>query len=664
VEHTPRGAAEGPAEEHRGAESDRPCVRWGVILLGLVLIVVNARWIAEIENIRSYTWPSMFSLPLNVVAVLFALTLLNRALRRCAPRLALSQAELLVLYSMLAVGSVIAGWSFVPLLLSWSLAPVLLATAENRYEELFWHLLPNWLAPRDERSLLELLSGESSLWRAGHLRVWAAPLAVWTLFLLCFIGAMACVSVIVRRRWADEERLTFPVVRLPFEMTRPGSGLLSNRYLWVGFALSAVSALLSGLNRFFPSLPALPAPLFTLGESFPDPPWSALAQFGLPVRIYPWVVGFGMLMPQEVLFSYWFFYWFVLLEKVAMAAGGWGVTADSTFIRKQVGGAMLALLPAIIWSSRSYLRAVWLRVTGREGGRDDRAEPISYRVAFVGLVACISTMLALLWAAGMSPWLGAIVLGLYFAFTITVTRARAEMGGPANEVGLMNHDALLVGAFGMAAFRPRDLALLSLTSWWGTAYGQDPVPHQIEGLKLAQLGRFSGRTMLIALTLAAVVGTPVAFAALLGPLYRMGVDTAECGFRGTVYMASAFSYGRLANWLSVGESPGPEEAHTLLALGSGFGFSLALYALRARFFWWPFHPLGFAMAGNYYTNFFWPSVLAAWTVKSLLFRYGGGGAYTRALPLFFGLILGDAVMGSVWSIYGSVRQIPVFSVWI
>ena len=664
-EHSPpRGPSDVPAEVHGRDAVPQSRLRWGVVFVGLMLIVVNARWIAEIENIRSYTWPSMFSLPLNVIAVLFVLTVLNLAARRFTPRWALSQAELLVLYSMLAVGSVIAGWSFVPLLLAWLLAPVVQATPENRYGELIWPLLPDWLVPKDERALLDLVSGESSFWQAAHLKAWAAPLAAWTLFLLCFIGAMACVSVIVRQRWADEERLTFPVVRLPFEITRPGSGLLANRWLWVGFTVSAASALLSGLNRFYPSLPALPAPLFMLGESFPDPPWNAMAQFGLPVRIYPWVVGFGILMPQEVLFSYWFFYWFVLVQKVVMTAAGWQVAADSPFVRKQVGGAMLALLPAIIWSSRNYLRGVWLRVKRQQGGIDDNGEPIPYRAAFVGMVGCVTVMLGVLWAAGMSPWLGVLVLAVYFAFTITVTRARAEMGGPANEVGLLNHDVLLVGVFGAGAFRPRDLALMSLTSWWGIAYGQDPVPHQIEGFKLAQLARFNMRRMLVALVLAAIVGVPAAFATLLGPLYAMGVDKAECSFRGVLYQASAFSYTRLAGWLSVGAPPDPENAYQVVAMAGGFVFSLILYALRSAYFWWPLHPLGFVMAGNYYTNFFWPSVFVAWVAKSLLFRYGGRKAYARALPLFFGFILGDAVMGSFWSIYGSVREMSVFSVWI
>lgn len=636
-----------------------------MILLGLVLIVPNARWVNEFENIRDYQWPSMFALPLNVIAILFVLTLANLLLRRSAPRWALSQAELLVLYSMLAVGSVIAGYSFVPLMLAWSVAPLARATVENGWEDLFLHLFPNWLVLKDERAVTTLLTGESSFWQASILKAWAAPLAGWTLFLLCFIGAMACVAVLVRRRWADEERLTFPVVKLPFELTRPDSGLLRNRLLWLGFGLSSMSALLSGLNVFYPAIPAIPKFLFFLGEYFQNPPWDAIGgPYTLPIRVHPWLVGFGMLMPQEVLFSYWFFFWFIQLQRVAVAALGWQLTPDFPYVPSQIGGAILAFAPAIIWSSRAYLKGVWRQAWGRPGGIDDSGEAISYRAALIGMLVCVSVMLGLLRVAGLSPWLGLAVLGIYFAFALTANRVRAEIGGPTNGVGLLYHDQLLVGMFGPAAFRPQDLALLSLTSWWGTAY-QDPTPHQIEGLRLAQLGRFNMRKMLIALMLAAVVGIPAAYATLLGPIYKAGADTARSQF-GIDHLnsASLTSYSRLQDWLSVGARSNPESSYQLVAMGGGFAFSLLLYALRARYLWWPFHPLGFVMAGStWWASLFWPSIFVAWLTKSLLFRYGGRKTYVASLPLFFGFMLGDALMGGVWNIYGGIRNVFVFSVW-
>jgi hypothetical protein len=57
------------------------------------------------------------------------------------------------------------------------------------------------------------------------------------------------------------------------------------------------------------------------------------------------------------------------------------------------------------------------------------------------------------------------------------------------------------------------------------------------------------------------------------------------------------------------------------------------------------------------------SVFVAWMAKWLLLRYGGMRTYTRALPLFLGLILGDCVMGSIWAIIGTAWPIPPMYPW-
>ena len=41
---------------------------------------------------------------------------------------------------------------------------------------------------------------------------WAGPLAIWCGFFLVLLWTTLCLSAIVRRRWADEEHLPFPVM--------------------------------------------------------------------------------------------------------------------------------------------------------------------------------------------------------------------------------------------------------------------------------------------------------------------------------------------------------------------------------------------------------------------------------------------------------------------
>jgi len=42
-------------------------------------------------------------------------------------------------------------------------------------------------------------------------------------------------------------------------------------------------------------------------------------------------------------------------------------------------------------------------------------------------------------------------------------------------------------------------------------------------------------------------------------------------------------------------------------------------------------------------------------------RYGGLRLYRRALPLFFGLILGESMLGCTWSLIGLVFDVPSYS---
>ena len=58
------------------------------------------------------------------------------------------------------------------------------------------------------------------------------------------------------------------------------------------------------------------------------------------------------------------------------------------------------------------------------------------------------------------------------------------------------------------------------------------------------------------------------------------------------------------------------------------------------------------LAGYYYFNYLWFPFLVCWLVKWVLLKYGGIHGYRRAVPLFLGLVLGDFVLGCIWTILG------------
>ncbi len=59
----------------------------------------------------------------------------------------------------------------------------------------------------------------------------------------------------------------------------------------------------------------------------------------------------------------------------------------------------------------------------------------------------------------------------------------------------------------------------------------------------------------------------------------------------------------------------------------------------------------------------WVPLLIAWVLKGSVLRLGGRGLYIRFLPFFYGLILGQAVVGSLWSLASVVTGKRMYSFW-
>ena len=51
--------------------------------------------------------------------------------------------------------------------------------------------------------------------------------------------------------------------------------------------------------------------------------------------------------------------------------------------------------------------------------------------------------------------------------------------------------------------------------------------------------------------------------------------------------------------------------------------------LRARFLWWPLHPLGYATVQSWGMANLWCCLFVAWACKAVILRYSGCNAYRR-----------------------------------
>ena len=88
----------------------------------------------------------------------------------------------------------------------------------------------------------------------------------------------------------------------------------------------------------------------------------------------------------------------------------------------------------------------------------------------------------------------------------------------------------------------------------------------------------------------------------------------------------------------------------IAALASGTIVTLLLGQLRLRFWWWPLHPVGYLAANVWGSQWWYIPLFVGWLLKTLAVRYGGLRLYQKTVPIAIGIIVGDRVSESLWSL--------------
>ncbi len=645
-------------------------ITWRALLIGLLLVVPNAYWITVVE-VRWYTLDGT-SLPLFITPVffLFWLVLLNlgvrRMLPRLAPRLTLNQAELLTVYMVLVVGTLVAGHDMFQNLFGAIGHADRFATPENKWKTLFFPFLPSFWLVRDPDVLKAYYLGNVNPYDPRYWGPFVGPLLWWSLFIGTLIGICLCLNILIRTQWSDHERLAFPIVQLPVAMTEedgkgvvPG-GLFRSRMMWGGFLLAAAVDTLNGLHYVYPSLPYLAfVKQFDLAQFITTRPWSAMG--GTNISMYPFAIGLAFFVPLDLSFSCWFFFLARKMFQVFGAVSGLDGPGSQGFpyFEQQASGAWLAWGLTIAWALRGQFRHCWRLAFSKQpmSGPEERTLARQYRGAFFGLGA---GALILAWFSvriGLTPWVAILFFGIYFLLAITLTRVRAELGTP-HEIYFVNPRLILVTLFGSAAIGPQALTAMSVMYWFNRGYRCHPMPNQLEAMKLGETARIKQSSILWMLAIAFVWGTMAAYWANLHVTFAEGAASKAVGFKTWV---GGESYDRLGGWLQTPSRVNPTQ---LLYVGIGFLMVLFLRLMRGNFLWWPFHPAGYALSVSFAMDYFWFCFFLAWAAKAIIIRFGGMKAHNSAVPFFLGLILGDYIVGSLWSIYGPLQHLQTYKIYI
>jgi hypothetical protein len=613
-------------------------------LAAVILLVVGNLWIAQAELFTVTCQVSMSIPPIPALAGLLFLLAVRSALSRFGACFAFSRQELLVIYVFLSLGlALAAGAALRQMVVA---TPVLhyFATPTNGWLE-YSDYVPRWLTPQGKDVVRTFFEGTDSgvPWGA-----WLLPLATWTVFVLLLFAALHLLAELFVEPWSERERLSFPINELPLLLTQgPGQaacglgahtpGLWRDPVMWIGFGLATLHNGLNMLHAFNPAIPAL-APRTDIGRVFVERPWSGLQP--LWVRWYPEVIGFGYLMPQEILLSALFAYFLQRVESVGAVALGYDIPRFP-HLECQAAGAFLAVACVLLWTARPHLAQIHRKRPG----------------LLWGLALTVAGVLAWWWAAGMAWPTAAAFFFLVIVFAFVQARLRCETGAPMPwAFPVTEQYRLLLSVFGSKPFAPtrsfRNLTLMSVAWFLARGYLPSLGAYHFEALQLARAGHVRHRDVVISLFAAILLGATVSYAVQLWCYYGVGANFLEGGTHsGGMRISSAVEGYRMLEDYAKRHQP-PDWVETSAAVW-GFIITLAFSVLRYLYVAFPIHPVGFAL-GTTRGYRAWASLLVAAGAKSLVTHLGGVHLYRRLIPAAIGVIIGHYVVaGGIWSLVGA-----------
>lgn len=593
--------------------------------------------------------------PIPAIGVLMLLVFLNPLLRKFRPQWAFQRRELVTLYIFLTISITVTATYGVRAFFPYLTAMHYFSGPEDDMAKLA-KKIPSWVEPHDRELIRQLY--ERAHDRHVPWGVWTPYLLRWTVFFLVFFVTLLSMLTILRRRWMEEERLTFPLAYLPLNMTEAkvgtelGASFFRNPYTWIGIGMAALFNLLNILRAFQPSLPAL-KPVVDLSPFFTQEPWTPFAASSLTFR--PEMIGLAYFVPSEVLFSGWFFYLMHRLLAVGMIKFGYRFPG-APFTQDQSAGGYVAMGLFLLWAGRAQIMAAIRKAFGRAKEVDDSREPLSYRFAvFAFPLGCL---FILVWfcKVGLAWPLAVAFLGMLLCFALVFARIRAECGVPVEFIFPYGYPKEVIvnclGTHGLLALGgTQSLVAFSTLAFLGRfGFVESSAGYQADGMRICDSTGISMRKMTRVLILGLLIGLVFAYWSHLSAYYGRGALNIEGGSP-TADWRTGVALKEFSNMTNSLEMPIKRDVHKIQFFTGGFFFTLMLIALRRIFLGCPLHPVGYIIATAYgdYSPL-WSAFFLIWLVKVAINRYGGLRLYRQLVPMFLGMVIGHLFIGGVvWS---------------
>lgn len=587
--------------------------------------------------------------PSGAVLSLVILTMLINPLVQLVRRgWALTQAELMLVWCMVIVSCAIPGDG-----LGAFWYPVIAGGPYMaRRPDIYWEedssltFAPDSLVlSKDPKSVAARMYYEGSETGRVPWRVWARPLASWSVFFVPLYLAVFFMCAILRKQWVEVERLMFPLARVPLEFSEGGAGrgllprLTANRAFVAG-------AIVCIAFRFLRSLPLLFGAesgwgiTLPFGDVLAGTPLEKLDIWNLPLSYT--AIGFGYLVPVDVSLSVWFFY---LFSRAELQAAFWltipsGGGTYSPLMSWQQLGCTLVFVVGMVYLARQHLWAVLRRAVGLSHGSDDAGEPVSYPVAFWGFAVSIAICLAWYRWFRVPVWIAAMAMALMFSWFVVHARVVAQGGLYMARPMWLTQDVVhgVTGRLGgSGAFIISGLQCMLL---YGATIGLAPVA--MDAFRISETFKRRKRLLVPALTASVLVALVATSYMALRLAYRMGAANFSFTWATNVVPIRVFDWAQ-----RIIKQPTDSAQVYWGPLSSGAALTAVIMVMRGRFYWWPIHPIGLLACNSYAAQHIWFPFFLGWLTKVCIMKFSGGRMLRAVRNFFIAFILGEVAVNGI-----------------
>jgi len=638
------------------ATRDRVTLR--AVLIGIALVAFVNAWtvyglyVIHINQMVFSYMPMALMIPFVVLALG-----INLLLRRFFPALAFSPLELAVVFSMGLIGAMFPAMNYTGLIMGHMASPYYFASPENGWSEFLHPHLTSWMFPGNAngemRNFFEgMPRGDSIPWG-----VWLGPLFWWFSFAGALVWTCLCVAVIVRKQWAELERLPFPAAQVALEMVQKDKKrvlppMLQTRAFWIGMAVPLAVICWNMISYFEPRFPTIPITQVGGGHIRINVT-RYVPSYYFFVGINFFIMGFAYWTSLEVLFSIVFFYAVVVAEVWFFNRIGYSVDTPGLWSSGNVAnawqafGALTFLVVWGLWMARDHLGGVWRKIRYNDPSVDDSEELMSFRLAGIGLLVGVVFIVGWLNASGMEML---VVIPFLFAMAVLyigIARIVAE-SGLVYLRGTMMPPTFALFAVGSARISPRTMATFAHSYGYFTDAKSLAMSSTAHCAKIASVVRGNKKPFVFSLAAAglAAVITSVAFTMYLA--YQTGAYNFGAFEFSTHPMIFDYFVNKTKTSLS------PDWVRMAFYVG-GAAFMGVMTLVRYRWPWWPIHPVGFAIMETRAVRDTIFTIFLVWVIKLLVLRVGGIALYRRGQPFFLGILVGfilgtglSAVVDTVW----------------